>query len=274
MTTETNNGGNFEAVIRSRVTERVRPRGDVLGTLIDCIDADQAVELVRKWALRRESGYVCHCNAHSVVTARHDDAFREILNEADLVTPDGSSVAWLLRKTGWPQQSRVAGPDLMWNLLDVAQRDGTAVYFFGSTTNTLDKLTTRVRARFPTLRIAGWYSPPFLAPTPDEDRAHIALLNGSGARIVFIGLGCPKQERWMAAHRDQVSAVMIGVGAAFDYHAGVLKRAPSWMRSSGLEWLHRLVSEPRRLGRRYVVTSVVFIFCAIHQIVVTRWRQP
>jgi N-acetylglucosaminyldiphosphoundecaprenol N-acetyl-beta-D-mannosaminyltransferase len=132
-------------------------------------------------------------------------------------------------------------------------------YFYGSTDSTLAALTGRLAARFPRLRIAGMHAPPFRKLSADEDAAIVERINASGAGVVFVGLGCPKQEKWMAQHRGRVQAVMIGVGAAFDYHAGVIRRAPRWMQNSGLEWLHRLCSEPRRLWRRYLVTNTLFL---------------
>lgn len=244
-----------------------RQRGLVFGALIDCLDWAVAVERIRLWATERESRYVCLCNAHSVVTAAQDGDFRRVLNEADMATPDGAPVAWLLRRTGWPEQERINGPDLMWKYLEIAEKCGQAVFFYGSTDVTLNRLRAAVVARYPSLVVSGLYSPPFRALSPQESDEQVRMLNDSGARVVFVGLGCPKQEKWMAAHRGRVHAVMVGVGAAFDYRAGTIKRAPSWMQHNGLEWLHRLASEPRRLGGRYVVTNSIFIVRATAQIV-------
>jgi N-acetylglucosaminyldiphosphoundecaprenol N-acetyl-beta-D-mannosaminyltransferase len=177
-----------------------------------------------------------------------------------MTTPDGMPVAWRLRKLGFPCQQRINGPDLMWKYCKCAAQVGQAIFFYGSTKQILGMLQTKLRTVFPALKIAGVYSPSFRELTEEEDQKIVNLMNRSGAKVVFVGLGCPKQEKWMAAHRGRVHAVMIGVGAAFDYHAGMIKRAPLWMQNVGLEWLFRLISEPRRLWRRYLVTNSKFIW--------------
>jgi N-acetylglucosaminyldiphosphoundecaprenol N-acetyl-beta-D-mannosaminyltransferase len=184
-----------------------------------------------------------------------------------MATPDGAPVAWMLRRQGALTQRRVSGPDLMLDYLALASTSGEAVFLFGSTPETLTALTQNLLARWPTLNIVGSMSPPFRALTKDEDDAIVSSINESGARTVWVSLGCPKQELWMASHRPRVKAVMIGVGAAFDFHAGTIRRAPAWMRESGLEWLHRLGSEPARLWRRYLVTNTRFILAAALQLI-------
>jgi N-acetylglucosaminyldiphosphoundecaprenol N-acetyl-beta-D-mannosaminyltransferase len=202
---------------------------------------------------------VCVCNVHVVVTADRDDALRDAVNGADLAIPDGAPVAWAMRRLGHPAQRRVAGPDLAWNLYQVAADSALPVYFFGSTEHTLARLTERLRTEFPALKVAGAQSPPFRPLTAQENAEAVEAINRSGARIVFVGLGCPKQELWMAAQKDRIHGVMLGVGAAFDFHAGTVNRAPLWMQRSGLEWLHRLASEPSRLWRRYLATNTRYI---------------
>jgi N-acetylglucosaminyldiphosphoundecaprenol N-acetyl-beta-D-mannosaminyltransferase len=182
-----------------------------------------------------------------------------------MATPDGAPVAWMLRRLGFSGQSRISGPDLMWTLCERAAAEGLPIYCYGSTGETLALLEQRLRAAFPALRMT-MESPPFRPLSAEEDAAAVDRINSSGAGIVFVGLGCPRQERWMAAHRGNINAVMIGVGAAFDFHAGTVQRAPAWMRDSGLEWLHRLVSEPRRLWKRYLVTNTLFIVGAARQL--------
>ncbi len=240
--------------------------GRVLDSPIDVLDWDTALERILDWAKLRESRYVCICNAHSVVTASRDDSFNAVIAGADMATPDGMPVAWLLRRGGFRQQGRISGPDLMPRLCSSAEDLGVAVALFGSTPETLDKLRARFAVEYPRLRISEAISPPFRPLSFDEDAAIRERLNASGAGIIFVSLGCPKQERWMAANRGQVSAVMIGVGAAFDFHAGVTARAPDWMQQAGLEWLHRLASEPRRLWRRYLVTNTLFLVSALRQL--------
>lgn len=235
----------------------------VLKANIDAVSWDDALARVSGWAARHESRYVCICNAHSVVTAGMDPAFNRVVREADMATPDGAPVAWMIRKLGYPGQERINGPDLMWRYCELAaRRSGESVYLYGGTSETLEILQRTLARSFPSLRIAGAESPPFRKPTEEEDAATVERINASGAGTVWVSLGCPKQETWMAAHRGRINAVMIGVGAAFDYHAGTIQRAPKWMQNAGMEWLHRLCSEPRRLWRRYLVTNTLFVLGA------------
>ncbi|WP_235538379.1 WecB/TagA/CpsF family glycosyltransferase [Pelomonas sp. Root1444] len=234
----------------------------VLDANIDAVTWTDALARIFQWANARESRYVCICNAHSVVTARLDPAFGAVVAEADLATPDGAPVAWMIRKLGHPSQQRINGPDLMWKYCDAASRRGESIYLYGGTPETLEILQRRLAHEFPSLRVAGAESPPFRALSDDEDALTVARINASGAGTVWVSLGCPKQEKWMAAHRGHVNAVMIGVGAAFDYHAGTIQRAPKWMQNAGLEWLHRLCSEPKRLWKRYLVTNTLFVIGA------------
>ena len=241
----------------------------VLGVPIDALSMDQAVQRIAQLARAGQGGCACLCNAHSVVTASRDAALARALAGADLALPDGAPVAWMLRRQGAGQQRRVSGPDLMLAYCAHAVAQGEPIYLYGSTPETLAALQRQLLARWPGLRIAGTHSPPFRASTADEDRVDVARINASGARTVWVSLGCPKQELWMAARRHQLQAVLIGVGAAFDFHAGRIARAPLWMRRSGLEWLHRLCREPRRLWRRYLVTNSLFIAGALAQ-----WWRP
>ena len=250
---------------------RVRVRVPVLGAPIDAIDWPAALACIAQWSRRRESRSVCLCNAHSVVTASRDAAFAQAISNADLALPDGASVAWAMRRMGQQHQSRISGPDLMWRCLGDAAAEGRPVYLLGSTVPTLQKLQQALLARWPGLRIAGSESPPFRELSDKDLAASAACINASGAGLVFVGLGCPKQEMWMAAQRGHVQAVMLGVGAAFDFHAGNLRRAPKWMQRSGLEWLHRLLSEPRRLAWRTIDSNSAFIFGVLRQLL---QRQP
>ncbi|MCY4743534.1 WecB/TagA/CpsF family glycosyltransferase [Pelomonas sp. UHG3] len=244
----------------------MRRRIPVLGQPFDPLTWPEALNRIEAWAGARESRYVCISNAHSAVTGSQDADFAAVLQGADMVTPDGAPVAWMMRRLGVPNQQRINGPDLMWRYCERAASTGQSIYLYGGTDRTLELLQQRLRATWPALKIAGAVSPPFRALTAEERAAHVAAINASGAGTVWVSLGCPKQERWMAEHRGQVQAVMIGVGAAFDYHAGTIQRAPLWMQRSGLEWLHRLVSEPRRLWRRYLVTNSLFIWGAARQL--------
>jgi len=238
----------------------------VFGSPIDVVDWQSSVARIAGWAAARESRYVCICNVHSVVTATQDREFADVIRGADMSTPDGAPVAWLIGKQQKCTQHRINGPDLMWRYLAEGEAQGGPVFLYGGTDETLGILRSRLRREFPALRIAGCYSPPFRPLTQDEDHQVVEMINASGATTVWVSLGCPKQEKWMAAHRGRVRAVMIGVGAAFDYHAGTIKRAPLWMQKNGLEWLHRLASEPGRLWKRYLVTNSLFSFLAARQL--------
>ncbi|MDO8314751.1 MAG: WecB/TagA/CpsF family glycosyltransferase [Rugosibacter sp.] len=243
-----------------------RVRAPVLGASIDVVGWDNALSRISTWAAARESRYVCICNVHSVVTAGQDVAFGRIVEAADMATPDGAPVAKMLRILGFSDQQRINGPDLMWKYCEQAALRGESIYLYGGLPTTLKLLQQRLKAAFPGLIIAGAYSPPFRSATAEEDEADVARINSSGAGTIWVSLGCPKQEQWMAAHRGRVKGVMIGVGAAFDYHAGTIKRASKWMQNAGLEWLHRLCSEPRRLWKRYLVTNTIFIARAMRQL--------
>ena len=239
---------------------------DVLGIQVDCLVPEAAVRRIMAWAQQRKSRYVVFANAHVIVTASRDEEFASVISGADMIAADGASVAWLIRRTSGFDQKRVCGPDLMIALLSRCEQESLPVYLFGSSPLTLGLLVSRLLTLFPSLHIAGFESPPFRAASDAEDEASIARINASGAGLVFVGLGCPKQEQWMRAHRGAVNAAMLGVGAAFDYHAGTLLRAPAWMRVAGPEWLYRLSVEPRRLWRRYLVTNTLFVWGALCQI--------
>lgn len=231
----------------------------VMGTVIDAGRPSEVCAQIIAWAQAGQSRCVAFANVHSVVTAHRNPAFARVLAGCDLVLPDGAPVAWALRRQGHVEQRRVCGPDLVDPLLAQLSEARLPVFLFGSTPSTLDKFTRALAGRHPGLLIAGSYSPPF-GEWSDEERAHQrALLAASGARVVLVGLGCPKQEAWMVSVRDSLPAVTLGLGAAFDFHAGTVPRAPAWMRNAGLEWLHRWVQEPRRLTRRYVQTSLPFL---------------
>lgn len=244
----------------------VRKGASVLGSYIDALSWDEAINTIFSWGQNHESRYVAICNVHSVVTALQDKTHSNILNAADMATCDGMPITWSLRKLGYQTQQRINGPDLMWKYCEVAEKAGQKIYFYGSTDDTLRLLKTKLDASFPALKIAEMYSPPFRELTEIEDTEIVKRLNDSGANVIFIGLGCPRQELWMHQHRGKINAVMIGVGAAFNYHAGTIQRAPLWMQNAGLEWLHRLASDPRRLWKRYLVTNSIFIVAIAAQL--------
>lgn len=238
----------------------------ILGMRADATSYPAASSQVLAWARAGESRYVAVATVNNVMEAYDSPAFRGIMNAADLVTPDGMPLVWGLRLLGVRTAARVYGPDLTPWVLEAAERDRIPVGFYGATAAVLERLLRAVRNRYPGLRIAYAWAPPFRAPSREEDLATTTLINDSGARILFVGLSTPKQERWMAAHRGRVEAVMLGVGAAFDFLAGVKRQAPPWMMRAGLEWLFRLASEPRRLARRYLKHNPRFVVLFLAQL--------
>jgi N-acetylglucosaminyldiphosphoundecaprenol N-acetyl-beta-D-mannosaminyltransferase len=215
-------------------------------------------EIIRR-ARQGKGGYVCVANVHMLVTARREPAFRDMVERAPLVVSDGAPLVWQLRRQGFSEARQVRGPDLMLSLCERAAETGVPVYFYGGDKALIADLLEALARRAPGLVIAGAEAAPLLPPRPALDRAAVDRIGRSGARLVLVGLGCPKQEFWMQAHAPHLDAVLIGVGQAFAIAAGHMPQAPLWMRRHGLEWLFRLVSEPKRLGRRYLVTNSLFI---------------
>ncbi len=222
----------------------------MLGVRFHATDYADATARVMAWAARGESRTVFCSNTHSVVEAGDDPSFRDVLNRADLNTPDGVPIGWAMRHQGL-SATRVYGPDLTLHVLRAAAAAGVPVAFYGSSPDTLDALAARLPGLAPGLDLRAMISPPFRALTDAETDAYADEITASGARILFVGLGCPRQERWMDAHRGRLPVVMLGVGAAFDFHAGRVRQAPPLVQRAGMEWAFRLAMEPRRLWRRY-----------------------
>ncbi len=242
------------------------PRANILNIEVSAINMPMALQAIEGWLVQRDPHYVCVTGVHGVMESQRDESLRHIHNAAGLVTPDGMPLVWLSRRLGFRHVERVYGPDL---LLAVCQRSVTHGYthfFYGGAPGVADKLTTCLQQRFPGLQVAGTYCPPFRPLTPAEDKAVITQINAAGADIVWVGMSTPKQERWMAEHVGKLHApVLIGVGAAFDFHAGLKKQAPHWMQTNGLEWLFRLGTEPRRLWRRYFKNNPWFLWLVLLQ---------
>jgi N-acetylglucosaminyldiphosphoundecaprenol N-acetyl-beta-D-mannosaminyltransferase len=241
----------------------IRMKQKLLTIEVSGINYSSATGHVKNWAQASLSRCICVANVHTLMEAWDSPKFAAMVNSADLVTPDGMPLVWMMRAKGRREQERVYGPTLMLHLLEIAARENLPVGFYGSRPEVLDVLVTRFQAYYESLKVAYSYSPPFNAASPEEDRAIVEQINQSGVRILFVGLGCPKQEVWMAEHRGLVNAVMLGVGAAFDFHAGVKAQAPVWMQRVGLEWLFRLFTEPRRLWKRYLYHNPRFILLAV-----------
>jgi len=206
------------------------------------------------------SCYVCVANVHMLIESYKDKDFANVVKGADIVTPDGIPVTWALRLLHGIKQDRVAGMDLLPDLLKKAESGFLPVYFYGGTKDMLDKTTAYLCSHYPSLKIAGTFSPPFRPLEKDEEKDVITKVNASGARIVFVVLGCPKQEKWMASMKGHIFSTMIGIGGALPVMIGLQTRAPLWMQKSGLEWFYRLVQDPGRLWKRYFVTNSIFIY--------------
>jgi N-acetylglucosaminyldiphosphoundecaprenol N-acetyl-beta-D-mannosaminyltransferase len=245
----------------------------IVGMRVDATSYDEAANRIVRWAERGESRYVCVASVNNVVLAQDDDAFASAMNRAHLVTPDGMPLVWGLRMLGIASATRVCGPILTPLLCQAAARKGIPVGFYGGTPEALRDLLATVSTRFPGLEVAYSCSPPFRALTAEEDRRVRAEIRASGARILFVGLGAPKQERWMADRLGAMDGVMIGVGAAFDVLAGKTTRAPGWMQQVGLEWMFRLIREPRRLWKRYVYGNPRFVVLFGKQVLAAEWAR-
>ena len=236
------------------------PKRPVLEALISTGAPAEFVDTILRLGAARSSAYVCCANVHMLVEAHRYPAFQRILNGAAVVTPDGSPVAAALGWLHGQRQVRVAGMDLLPALLEAAAARGQSVYFYGGTAPVLAALTTRARRELPALRIAGAHAPPFRPLTAAEEAADVAAINAADPDLLFVALGCPRQEQWMAARQDRIGACMVGVGQAFRVYAGLEPRLPAWARALWLEWAFRLWQEPRRLARRYLVTNSWFVY--------------
>lgn len=227
---------------------------------IDATSYAETTDTVVDRAVAGSGGMVCVATVHMVMEAFDDPAFQKVVNSSDRVTPDGVPLVVALRSLGVSDAQRVYGPSLMTVVCERAEATGLRVGFYGGTPDVLTAMTDALGTRFPKLDVVFSYPPPFRPLTEAEDAKVVAAITAADVQVLFVGLGCPKQERWMAAHRDALGCTMLGVGAAFDFIAGVKPQAPAWMQRSGLEWLFRLVSEPRRLWRRYLIGNPRFLF--------------
>lgn len=258
---------NAEA--RDTVASRQSPeheRVNVLDVGVNTLNIPRTLDILGEWIANREPNYVCFTGVHGVIESQRDENLRRIHNAAGLVAADGMPLVWLSRLQGRRQAERVYGPDLMLALCERSVSSGYRHFLYGASENTLDKLASNLQQRCPGLRIVGKYSPPFRPLTDEEDEEVVRTINEAKPDIVWVGLSTPKQEHWMASHLCRLTApVLLGVGAAFDFHAGVKKQAPRWMQRSGLEWLFRLATEPRRLGPRYLVNNPLFVLLVLRQ---------
>lgn len=230
---------------------------NILGLDILVTDMEKTVNLIEQNIEQLRGKYICVGNVHTTVMAHDDPQYHTVQADAAFVLPDGGPLSGYSRKHGFPEAERVTGPDLMGELF--SRDNGLRHYFYGGKEETIQVLSEKLPGEYPSLRIAGMVSPPFRPLTEEEDERELQKMNDAKADIIWIGLGAPKQERYMYEHRGKVNGVMIGVGAGFDYYAGTIKRAPMWMQKLSLEWLYRLMQDPKRLFRRYFATNFKFL---------------
>lgn len=232
----------------------------ILKTNINVTDMDSTISYITRNLEELKGNYICVSNVHTTVMSFRNKEYRRIQNSAAMALPDGQPLSIVSRMRGYTQAQRVPGPDLMPKIMELSQEKGYTHYFYGSTDRTLKKLRSVLLARYPGLKIAGMYAPPFREVTPAEDAEDVNRINGSGADFVWVALGAPKQEKWMYGHRNRVNGLMIGVGAAFDFIAGTAKRAPMWMQSLCMEWVFRIMQDPGRMLPRYLNTNFTFLY--------------
>lgn len=239
---------------------------NVLGVKVSAINMPRALEEIDGWIQTREQHYVTITGVHGIMESQRDATIREIHNRAGMITPDGMPLVWISHRRGQKDVRRVYGPDLLLETCKASMTQGYRHFFYGGAPGVADQLAGKLQARFPNLQVVGTYCPPFKPLTPEEDEEIVARINEANPDIIWVGLSTPKQERWMSAHLGQLTApVMVGVGAAFDFHAGLKAQAPVWMQRNGLEWLFRLVTEPRRLWKRYLINNPSFMALIVMQ---------
>jgi N-acetylglucosaminyldiphosphoundecaprenol N-acetyl-beta-D-mannosaminyltransferase len=243
-------------------TEVNTPTFRVLGTRVNAVQIPGVIAWMEEWISNgRNCHFIAVTNIHGVVEGQHDGSFKKVLSSADLVVPDGMPLVWLGRLRGHRLQRRVYGPDLLMEFMHQTNEKTYRHFFFGGALGIPEELAAKLKAQFPALRVVGTYSPPFRSLTAEEDDSVIKMINDTAPDVLWVGLGCPKQERWMYEHRDRLKVpVVVGVGQAFDLHAGTKQPAPAWMREHGFEWLFRLLQEPRRLWRRYLIYGTEFLW--------------
>ncbi|MBF0485463.1 MAG: WecB/TagA/CpsF family glycosyltransferase [Candidatus Omnitrophica bacterium] len=240
---------------------------DLLGVHVSVLDLDKAARLIIGMVQKKSRGYVCVAPVSTIVDARRSPGYRDIINKASLVTPDGMPVVWYGRARGFKDVKRTYGPDLMLKLCDVGQAVGLRHFFYGGTPAVCDKVVKFLKAQFPGISIVGTMSPPYMEKAELLSPETAEEINRAEPDIVWVGLGSPKQDYWMSLNQEVLKApVVVGIGAAFDFHAGIKPQAPLWMQRSGLEWLFRLCSEPQRLWKRYLIGNVLFLWWVLQDL--------
>lgn len=241
-------------------------RVPIVSLRINVGNCESVTERIGEMIEAKAGSYICFSTVHMVMESHDDPVYGAKVNSADMVVPDGMPLVWMQRLQGIKNPGRVRANDLMIRIFEWAENKGLSVGFYGGRQEVLDAILRRVAGEYPGLKIAYAYSPPFRALTGEEDKAVITEINEKRPDILFMGLGCPKQENWMAKHRGDLESVMLGVGASFDFYAGNIPEAPEWLQRLGLEWLFRLSREPKRLWRRYLILNPRFMMLAISQL--------
>jgi N-acetylglucosaminyldiphosphoundecaprenol N-acetyl-beta-D-mannosaminyltransferase len=240
---------------------------NILGVNVSAITLYDATAVLESWIRNGTQRYACITGVHGIMETRRDPELRRIHNDAGLVTPDGMPLVWMSHRLGFRGVERVYGPDLMQTMTGLSARRGYRNFYYGGREGIADRLKEVLTRKHPGLRVVGTLSPPFHPLTPEENEAIVHRINATHPDIVWVGLSTPKQERWMAAHRQRIRApVLVGVGAAFDFLSGDKRQAPAWMQRGGLEWLFRMASEPRRLAGRYLRNNPAFVYQALRQL--------
>lgn len=239
-------------------------RHSILGVPVSVVDMPSALATLGSWIAAKQARYICASDVHSVMRAQEEDRHMAALIQADMVLPDGMPLTWVARMRGETAMQRVSGPDFMLAAMERSQTTGWRHYFYGGADGVAGLLAQTLSENYPGLNVVGTAAPPFRPLTADETADAVAQIRSAKPDIVWVGLGCPKQERWMMEHLGALDGVvLVGVGAAFDFHTGRVKRAPLWMRRRGFEWLHRLISEPARLWQRYLIQAPRFVVFTI-----------
>ena len=254
---------DMEKKFHRQVNKGMIPVCDILGVEIAAVHMEWLKDFTCRNIKDLSGDYMCVSNVHTTVMAYEDPRYRAVQNGGIMAIPDGGPLSSVGRKRGFPEMKRTTGPSYLDEILELSEQHGWRHYFYGATDETLEKMRRELLRKYPDLQIAGMYSPPFRPLTPEEDAEVIRMINEAEPDFVWIGLGAPKQENWMAAHQGKIRGFMVGVGAAFDYLAGNIRRAPDWMQQANLEWVYRLMQDPKRLFKRYLVTNSKFIWHAV-----------
>lgn len=257
-------GKGQEKIVYKRTVDKAQiPTCNILGVNIAAINMEWLVEYLDKNLSDIRGDYICVSNVHTTVTSYEDESYCAVQNGGLMAIPDGGPLSTVGRRRGYKNMARTTGPSLMGEIFKISAKKGYRHYFYGSREETLELLDQKLKKNYPGINIVGMYSPPFRPLTEEEDKAVIERINEAKPDFVWIGLGAPKQEKWMAAHQGKIDGLMLGVGAGFDYYAENIKRAPMWMQKSNLEWVYRLMQDPKRLFKRYWSTNTKFIWNAM-----------